>query len=158
MITSNICIQAIFIWKQNIFLKNFYFILYSIYCSGGTILPVPMYTKQNKTKKLNIHIPYYPYPIRSRDQWTFLSENFTTIVKFSQIFLSFHIRKMLWYFLIPRQKTFINKNGKWKIPDLDRQIWISVQQPGRLMRDEHTFALLLVFGTSSCYVCLCLGI
>lgn len=86
---------------------------------------------------------YYPIHIQSKQRSMNFCQKLYNIVKFSQIFLSFHIRKCYGIFWF-ETKTFINKNGKWKIPDLDRQIWISVQQPGRLMRDEHTFALLLV--------------
>lgn len=91
-------------------------------------------------------VPYYiehTIHIQSKPRSMNFCQKLYNIVKFSQIFLSFLIRKCYGIFWF-ETKTFINKNGKWKIPDLDRQIWISVQQPGRLMRDEHTFALLLV--------------
>lgn len=115
--------QPFSIWKQNIFLQNFY-----IYSTAPTpIFPIPPVCI-----KRTIHTR-----CNHKDQWTFVKKKTSLqhIVKFSQIyFLSIYpIREMFWYiFWCSETKTFINKNGEWQIPDLDRQIWISVQQPGRI--------------------------
>lgn len=120
MITSNM-------HPSNFHMKTKYFsqklLLYTRYCTNLTPPISPFHNYIPKT---------LPSISNASKRSMNCCQKLYNIVKFSQIIsLSFHIRKMLWYlfWLFPETKTFINKNGKWKIPDLDRQIWISVQQP-----------------------------